>query len=38
MIGNPERTRHVGELALRVVQVEGEPVANTMLRILTTAE
>jgi UDP-2,4-diacetamido-2,4,6-trideoxy-beta-L-altropyranose hydrolase len=38
MIGNPERTRHIGELALRVVQVEGEPVANTMLRILTTAE
>jgi UDP-2,4-diacetamido-2,4,6-trideoxy-beta-L-altropyranose hydrolase len=34
MISNTQRTRHIGELALRVVQVEGQPVANAMRRIL----
>jgi UDP-2,4-diacetamido-2,4,6-trideoxy-beta-L-altropyranose hydrolase len=33
MIGNPVRTRQIGELALRIVPVEGQPVANAMRRI-----
>jgi UDP-2,4-diacetamido-2,4,6-trideoxy-beta-L-altropyranose hydrolase len=38
MISNTQRTRHIGELALRVVRVEGKPLANTMLSILTKTE
>jgi UDP-2,4-diacetamido-2,4,6-trideoxy-beta-L-altropyranose hydrolase len=37
-IGNPARTRQIGELALRVVRVEGQPVADTMLHILAKSE
>ena len=37
-IGNPARTRQIGELALRVVRVEGQPVADTMLHILAKGE
>jgi UDP-2,4-diacetamido-2,4,6-trideoxy-beta-L-altropyranose hydrolase len=38
MIGNTQRTRHIGELALRVLQAERKPLATTMLSILAMAE
>jgi UDP-2,4-diacetamido-2,4,6-trideoxy-beta-L-altropyranose hydrolase len=38
MINNTERTRHIGELALRLLQAEGKPLANTMYRLLQKSE